>query len=387
MQAFLAPLCVPGRAPVQPNGQPQAESSAAGERRALPQAERRQFFSGRTFRPAPAERTARAASFCPSILAEMQQEEQRGGFFGRLVEGLSKTRSNMMTRIEDVIDRNMGKYDEGTNTLDEIEEVLVTSDLGLRTTLAIMDDLRAESGKKILKGADIKLSIKGSLAKILKEKGGKTELNLPTDKKPAVIMVVGVNGAGKTTTIGKLAHKFVSEGKKVLLAAGDTFRAAADEQLEVWAGRVGADIVAIPSAKKPAQVLFAAVEKALADGTYDVLIADTAGRLHTNFELMEELSKMKQTLAMKIPGAPHEVLMVIDGTTGQNALSQAKEFKEVAGSTGIIVTKLDGTAKGGVVVSVVQQTGIPVKFIGVGERMEDLQAFDPDAFVEALFAE
>ena len=259
------------------------------------------------------------------------------------------------------------------------------SDFGPRTSLKIVDEIREEVRAGRLKtGEEIRAALKASIIHVLRERGGNTDLTLG-DAKPAVILIVGVNGGGKTTTIGKLAHKFAQEGASVVLAAGDTFRAAAAEQLEEWARRSNASIVrAQLETTRPDTVLYQAVDKAIIDGT-DIVLCDTSGRLHTNFSLMDELTKCKRSVSKRLNGAPHEVLLVLDGTTGLNMLNQAKEFNESVGLTGLILTKLDGTARGGAVVSVIDELGVPVKFVGVGEGLEDLQPFDPESFVDALF--
>lgn len=259
------------------------------------------------------------------------------------------------------------------------------SDFGPKTSFKVVDEIREQvRGGTLKTGEQIRAALKSSIVHILKQRGGDTELQLG-DAKPAVILIVGVNGGGKTTTIGKLANKFAEEGAAVVLAAGDTFRAAAAEQLEEWARRSKAEIIRAPDEKtRPDTVLYKAVDTAVANGA-DVVLCDTSGRLHTNWSLMDELSKCQRSIAKRLDGAPHEVLLVLDGTTGLNMLNQAKEFNEAVNLTGVILTKLDGTARGGAVVSVVDELGVPVKFVGVGEGIEDLQPFDPESFVDALF--
>lgn len=270
--------------------------------------------------------------------------------------------------------------------LDELEEALLVSDFGPRISFKIVDCLREDIlAGKLKSGSEIKEALKRSVLQLLTSKGNKSDLQLGF-RKPAVIMVVGVNGGGKTTSLGKLACRLKNEGVKVLLAAGDTFRAAASEQLEVWAERTGSEIVVAEGDKvKAASVLSQAVRKGKEQG-YDVVLCDTSGRLHTNYSLMEELVACKKAVAKVIPSAPNEILLVLDGTTGLNMLPQAREFNEVVGITGLILTKLDGSARGGCVVSVVDELGIPVKFVGVGERVDDLQPFDAEAFVNAIFS-
>nr|CAB3479482.1 unnamed protein product [Digitaria exilis] len=277
----------------------------------------------------------------------------------KLFSGFSKTRENLSVVDELLTYWNLADTDR---VLDELEEALLVSDFGPKISFRIVDTLREEiRDGKLKSGAEIKAALKRCILELLTSKGGNSELNLGF-RKPSVIMIVGVNGGGKTTSLGKLAHRFKNEGVKVLMAAGDTFRAAARDQLEVWAERTGSEIV-IDNDKK----------------------AQPPAGLHTNYGLMEELVTCKKVLAKALPGAPNEILLVLDGTTGLNMLQQAREFNDVVGVTGFILTKLDGTARGGCVVSVVDELGIPVKFVGVGEGVEDLQPFDAEAFVEAIF--
>ncbi|OEL35130.1 Cell division protein FtsY-like protein, chloroplastic [Dichanthelium oligosanthes] len=307
----------------------------------------------------------------------------------KLFSGFSKTRENLSVVDELLTYWNLADTDR---VLDELEEALLVSDFGPKISFRIVDTLREEiRDGKLKSGAEIKAALKRCILELLTNKGGNSELNLGF-RKPAVIMIVGVNGGGKTTSLGKLAHRFKNEGVKVLMAAGDTFRAAARDQLQVWAERTGSEIV-IDNDKKAQPP---AVKRGKREG-FDVVLCDTSGRLHTNYGLMEELVSCKKVIAKALPGAPNvfgnyhvarvpqEILLVLDGTTGLNMLQQAREFNDVVGVTGFILTKLDGTARGGCVVSVVDELGIPVKFIGVGEGMEDLQPFDAEAFVEAIF--
>lgn len=270
------------------------------------------------------------------------------------------------------------------DTLEELEEVLIAADFGPRTALKVVDTIREGIRRGTVKTPDeMRTALRASIIKVLKSPKGSTSLELGSNR-PGVILVVGVNGGGKTTTIGKLAHKLQGEGAKVLLAAGDTFRAAAAEQLQGWAERSGAQLIARADAQqKPASLLSAALDRAK-KGDTDVLICDTSGRLHTNFELMEELAACKEALGKRMQSAPHEVLLVLDGTTGLNMLNQAREFNDLVKVTGLVLTKLDGTARGGAVVSVVDELRVPCKFIGVGETVADLQPFKAEAFVDAL---
>jgi fused signal recognition particle receptor len=300
--------------------------------------------------------------------------KKHASFMDRLKSGLSKTRNSLSGRFDAVFSGNR-KIDNAV--LEEIEEVLITADIGVPTTMALMERISANADK-ISSAHEFKTALKNEMRAFVN-----LEPPAPTTEKPHVIMVVGVNGVGKTTTIGKLAAKFASEGKKVLLSASDTFRAAAVEQLEIWAERAGADIVRHKDKSDPAAVAFDSVEAAVARGI-DVVIVDTAGRLHTKVNLMEELKKIKRSIGKKIPSAPHETFLVLDATTGQNAVSQAQLFNENIDLTGIILTKLDGTAKGGIVLSICNLMKVPIRYMGIGEGVEDLQKFDPALFVDAL---
>lgn len=301
------------------------------------------------------------------------------GFFDKLKEGLQKTRKSITEKIDQVL-VSFGKVDE--ELFDELEEILITSDLGIDTTMKVIEDLKTKvRERKIIDAMKVKDLLREELQEILAEGGNELKL----DSKPAVIIVIGVNGVGKTTSIGKIANLYKQQGKKVLLAAGDTFRAAAIDQLEIWADRVGVDIIAQKEGSDPAAVIYDAVQAAKSRKA-DLLICDTAGRLHTKKNLMEELKKVSRVLDRELPGADRETLLVLDATTGQNAISQAKTFSETADITGIVLTKLDGTAKGGIVVAIKSELDIPVKLIGVGEQMDDLQKFDANEFVEALFS-
>ncbi len=299
------------------------------------------------------------------------------GVFRSLSEGLAKTRKNITDKIGSLV---LGeKIDE--NFLDELEDALIAADVGMETTSFVLQDLQERFKRKELATAE---QVRGRLKQILSEILSGRSSALTLNAAPSVILVVGVNGAGKTTTIGKLAYQLQSEGKKVLLAAGDTFRAAASEQLQIWGDRAGIPVIRHQEGADPAAVVFDAVSAAKARAM-DVLIVDTAGRLHTKSNLMEELKKMHRILARELPGAPQETLLVLDGNTGQNALVQARMFHKAVGITGIIFTKLDGTSKGGIVFAIYKDLSIPVKYIGIGEAMEDLRRFDPEEFVAALF--
>ena len=299
------------------------------------------------------------------------------GFFEKLKQGLSKTKTSFDEKINNVFS-NFRKVDE--EFLEELEEALILSDIGIETSQKIIGKLREKIKKqKIEEEEDVKIALRQIMQEILDIEEPK--LNLET--KPAVILVVGVNGVGKTTSIGKIAAKLTREGKKVVIAAADTFRAAAVEQLEIWAKRSGAEIVKREEGIDPASVVYDAIAKTKEIGA-DVLICDTAGRLHNKKYLMDELNKIQKVINKEMQESSKEVLLVIDGTTGQNAISQVKAFKEEADITGIVLTKLDGTAKGGVVVGIVEQNKIPVKFIGVGEQVDDMEVFNSEDFVKAI---
>ncbi|HPT91664.1 MAG TPA: signal recognition particle-docking protein FtsY [Acetivibrio sp.] len=301
------------------------------------------------------------------------------GFFDRLKEGLKKTKNAITERIDQVL-VSFGKIDE--ELFEELEEILITSDVGIDTSMQIIENLKKKvKENKVVDPQKVKELLKEEIADILSM--GESELKLDTI--PSVILVVGVNGVGKTTSIGKIANLLKSQGKKVMLAAGDTFRAAAIDQLEIWSGRVGVELIKHSEGADPAAVIYDAIQAVRARKA-DVLICDTAGRLHTKKNLMEELRKVFRVVDRELPDASKEVLLVLDATTGQNAISQAKSFGDITGVTGIVLTKLDGTAKGGIVISVASSLNIPVKFIGVGEQMDDLQRFNAKEFAEALFS-
>ncbi len=310
--------------------------------------------------------------------SDQEEGQEKMGIFARLLAGLSKTKDNITGRIDSLL-KSYTKIDE--DLLEELEEILITADVGVTTTMEIIDRLRDMIKERGVKDPlEVRDLLKEIVASILKE--GNSGLDL--DPGPAVIVMVGVNGVGKTTTIGKLAQRYKKDGKKVMLAAADTFRAAASEQLDIWAKRVDVDIIKHHEGADPGAVVFDAI-KASQARKIDLLICDTAGRLHNKANLMNELGKIFKIIDREYPEAKKEVLLVVDATTGQNAVSQAKTFKEVANITGIVLTKLDGTAKGGVVLAVKSEVDVPVKLIGVGERAEDLQSFDADSFTDAIF--
>lgn len=299
-------------------------------------------------------------------------------------DGLTKTRSNFSGKVNDLIARYR-KVDE--DFFEELEEILIQADVGFATVMELIDELKLEVKRRNIQDpTEIQSVISEKLVEIYNSgEEQAAHLNIQQDGL-TVILFVGVNGVGKTTTIGKLAHKFKSEGKKVLLAAGDTFRAGAIEQLEVWGDRVGVETIKQAEGSDPAAVMFDAIQAAKSRKV-DILLCDTAGRLQNKVNLMKELEKVKRVIEREIPGAPHEVLLVLDATTGQNALIQAKTFKEATAVSGIVLSKLDGTAKGGIVLAIRKELNIPVKFVGLGEKMDDLQEFDAEKYVYGLFAD
>lgn len=312
------------------------------------------------------------------IVEVVEEPQKKVNLFERLKQGLTKAKQGITDKIDDVL-KSYTKVDE--ELLEELEEILITADVGVNTTMDIIDKLRDKiKENKITEPIEVKEALKNIIEEILTNENS----TLNVEKSPTIILMVGVNGVGKTTTIGKLANRYKQEGKKVLLAAGDTFRAAAIEQLEVWSQRSNVDIIKHQEGADPGAVVFDAIKAAKARKV-DLLICDTAGRLHNKANLMNELGKVFKIVDREFPEANKEVLLVVDATTGQNAVVQAKTFKEVADITGIVLTKLDGTAKGGVVLAVKSEVDVPVKLIGVGEKVEDLQDFDAKAFSDALF--
>lgn len=310
---------------------------------------------------------------------EVEKKEKKKGFFSRLVAGLSKTRKSITNGINNIFSAFSSIDDD---FYEELEETLIMADLGVKATMDIVENLKEKvKENKIKKPEDCRQLLMESI---------EMQMSVPEDayefeNRKSVVMVIGVNGVGKTTSIGKLAGQLKNDGKKVLVAAADTFRAAAIEQLTEWTNRAGVDIIAQSEGSDPAAVVYDAVSAAKSRKT-DVLLCDTAGRLHNKKNLMDELKKIDRVVEREYPDCFRETLVVLDGTTGQNALAQAKQFSEVAKITGIIITKLDGTAKGGIAVAIQKELGIPVKYIGVGEHIDDLQKFDPQSYVEALFA-
>ena len=299
------------------------------------------------------------------------------GFFDKLKNGLNKTKKSFDEKINNVFS-NFRKVDE--EFLDELEEVLIMSDIGVETSTKIIGSLRERIKKEKIEGEEeVKKALREEMQKILDV----ADVSLHLNTKPSVILVIGVNGVGKTTSIGKIANRLAQDGKKVVVAAADTFRAAAVEQLEIWAKRAGAGIVKREEGVDPASVVYDAIKQTKEQGA-DILIVDTAGRLHNKKYLMDELNKIQKVINKEMPEADKEVLLVIDGTTGQNAISQVKAFKQEADITGLVLTKLDGTAKGGVVLGIVEENKIPVKFIGVGEQIDDMEIFNSEDFVKAI---
>jgi fused signal recognition particle receptor len=305
--------------------------------------------------------------------------EEKKGFFKRLKEGLFKTHQGFVGKIDQIV---AGKKKIDDDLLSELEETLITSDIGVSTAQLLLDHVTQKVRRKELEDADL-------LKKTLQEQ--MYQILLPQEKpiplagaRPYVIMVVGVNGTGKTTTVGKMAQKFAAQGKSVLMAAADTFRAAAIEQLEIWGQRAGCEVIRQKSGSDPSAVVFDALKAAQSRQT-EVVLVDTAGRLHTKINLMEELKKVRRIMERELPGAPHEVLLVLDATTGQNAIAQAKMFTKTVGVTGIVLSKLDGTAKGGILVAISNELKIPIRYIGIGEKIDDLREFNARDFVDALF--
>jgi fused signal recognition particle receptor len=308
-------------------------------------------------------------------------EEQKPSFIERMKEAVSRTRENLAERIEDVV--SIGKEID-RSTLDDLEATLIGADLGTTTTHEVLEKLREKADRRQIRDVnELKRLLKNELLTILTSTSSRPVTKV--DGTPEVIVVVGVNGTGKTTTIGKLAQVFRAQGKTVLLCAADTFRAAAIEQLEIWGQRTGTEVIKTKAGGDPSAVLFDALQSAMSRKT-DYVIVDTAGRLHTKQNLMLELEKMTRTAQRIVPGAPHETLLVMDATTGQNGLQQARQFTQSSGVTGIVLTKLDGTAKGGVVVAISRELGLPVRYVGVGEKVGDLLPFDPKDFVDSLFS-
>lgn len=301
-----------------------------------------------------------------------------------LVKGLERTREGVFSKIARLI---TGKSRIDDDMLDELEEILISADVGVETTIKIIGRIQARvSQEKGLQADELNRLLREEIAALLSRQGNDGQFDFPADSRPYVIMVVGVNGVGKTTTIGKLAHQLKSQGKQVVLGAADTFRAAAIDQLKIWGERVGVRVVHQQMGADPASVAFDTLKSALATQA-DVVIIDTAGRLHNKVGLMNELSKIRNVMQKVVPGAPHEVLLVLDASTGQNAVEQARQFTAATEVNALALTKLDGTAKGGVVIGISDQFNVPVKYVGVGEKMEHLQPFDRNAFVEALFSQ
>jgi fused signal recognition particle receptor len=315
-----------------------------------------------------------------TLFGSTEEEPKKQGIFERMKQAVSRTRENLSERIDEVVSLN-GEIDR--STLDDLEATLIGADLGTKTTEQLLTKLREKADRKqIADVAELKRLLKEEVRNVLLR--ANVQPVETVDGEPEVIMVVGVNGTGKTTTIGKLANVFRADGKSVVLCAADTFRAAAIEQLEVWGDRTGTEVIKTKPGGDPAAVLFDALQAAKARNL-DYVIVDTAGRLHTKSSLMTELEKMRRTAQRIITGAPHETLLVVDATTGQNGLQQAKLFTESSGVTGIVLTKLDGTAKGGIVVAISNELGLPVRYVGVGEKAGDLLRFDAEAFVDSLF--
>ena len=315
-----------------------------------------------------------------AVIILVMATQQKSGYLSSLKKGLSKTKSALIGGMDKIILKTK-KIDESP-MIDELEELLISADLGVKFTLQVLNDLRKDiKEKKIKESREIKDFLKEKISGMLTKKNAEI---LRRNGSPHTVMAVGVNGSGKTTTIGKLAYKYSCEDKKVLLAAGDTFRAAAIEQLQIWAERTCSDFISHQDGADPSAVVFDSMKAAKARGK-DILIIDTAGRLHTNTNLMEQLKKIKRVICKEMEDGPHEILLIMDATTGQNGLSQAKMFHEALHLTGIVLTKLDSTSKGGIVVQIIDELKVPVKYIGIGEGLEDLKVFNPEEFANALF--
>jgi fused signal recognition particle receptor len=345
--------------------------------------------AAKLFEPAPqgsqsvAARPAVEEKVVERVEAPAVEEEN---FFSRFRKAVSATRENIASRIEDVV---KGRKQIDETTLEELEEALISADIGVHTTLEIIEEVRRQVGRQTLKDVDeLKRVIKERLQEILERaeraRGVASEASVREDARPYVLMVVGVNGTGKTTTIGKLANRIKADGYDVLICAADTFRAAASDQLAIWAERAGVPLIQQKQGTDPAAVLFDSLKAAKARNA-DVLIVDTAGRLHTKANLMAELEKMKRVASREVEGAPHETLLVVDAVTGQNGLTQAREFLKAANVTGLVLTKLDGTAKGGIAVAIAKELNLPIRYCGIGEKADDLVVFDPKAYVDGLF--
>jgi fused signal recognition particle receptor len=303
------------------------------------------------------------------------------GFFEKLKQGLSKTHDNIFAKVDKLV---YGKSKIDDDIIERVEEILLSSDVGVQTTEILIDNIKKRvKEEKYERPEELRVILKDEIKKIFSSGIQQETDDFEINKKPYIVMIVGVNGVGKTTSIGKLAYNFRNDGHSVLIAAADTFRAAANEQLETWAKRAGCEIIQLTQGSDPGAVVYNAINNAISKNT-EVVIIDTAGRLHTKINLMEELKKIKRVIQKLLPDAPHEILLVIDATTGQNGLNQAKEFAGAIGLTGLILTKLDGTAKGGIVLKISSELKIPVRYIGVGEQIDDLQVFDKENFVKAL---
>lgn len=343
---------------------------------------------GEREKPTPQDLVAEAGTNIAVARAEVKVEEpqvvvkqEKQNLFHRLKDGLAKTRSSLVNRLDRLF---LGKKCIDDDLLDELEEILITADLGVSTCMELLEHARSWAARDELKDPEaLKRVLKEKILTYLEDADKGVDQVLP-ESGPFIIMVLGVNGVGKTTTIGKMAHKFSRAGQKVLLVAADTFRAAAIDQLQLWGERVGVKVIAPQVGADPSSVAYDALEYAVSR-QFDVVLVDTAGRLHTSVNLMEELKKIKRVIGKKMPGAPHEVMLVLDSTTGQNSISQAKFFHEAVGVTGLTMTKLDGTARGGIIVNIYREFNIPIRFIGIGEQLEDLRDFEPRDFVEAIF--
>ncbi len=381
-------LNLSGPAEVEPEAKPESAPVVAVEKIVAPEPTKSEPIAFAPL-PTPIETVIApiaASPIPPTLLSPINEEEEQKGFFLRFKKAVAKTRENFTERIEDAF---KGKKAIDAETLEQLEEILIGADIGVQTTMDIIEDVRKQVDRQTLKEVDelkqvIKQHLINILTKAANSRGIASETAIPDNIQPYVMMVVGVNGVGKTTTIGKLAQRIKAEGNSVVICAADTFRAAAADQLEIWANRAGVPLIQQKQGTDPAAVLYDSLKAAKARNA-DVLIVDTAGRLHNKQNLMAELEKMKRVAAKEVPGAPHEVLLVIDAVTGQNGLSQAREFLKAAPVTGLVLTKLDGTAKGGIAVAIAKELNLPIRYCGIGEQADDLIVFDPQVYVDGLF--
>jgi len=358
-------------------GPPQSDGGEEGSENDVPQAETASTPKGPSIKADDDQPDAR-----PEEINGTDTKNKKKGLLDRLRAGLAETRSVLTTRVDHLV---LGVKEIDEDLLDDLEEILITADMGVRTTQALIQIIGDQVARRELDSPDrLKVVLRDELLRILSPKPAPGQPRLRKESDPYVILVVGVNGVGKTTTIAKLAHRYISANKKVMLAAADTFRAAAIEQLQIWSERVGADLVRQQSGADPSAVVYDALQAAIARH-HDVVIIDTAGRLHTKINLMDELKKINRVAGREVEGAPHEILLVLDATTGQNAVNQARMFNEAVGVTHLAMTKLDGSSKGGILAAIAYELNLPISYIGLGEGLDDLKDFEAEPFVKALF--